>query len=80
MHAVVYKEGSRCRDDGRVRSPLSVPILLAGDRASAGWAGSRRGTGSAGVVSGGRGLRNPSPRLSKLCAVEAAAAAARGPR
>lgn len=36
MHAVVHKEEPLCRDDGRVRSPLSVPILLAKDRASAG--------------------------------------------
>lgn len=80
MHAVVYKEEPLSRDDGRVRSPLSIPILLAKDRASEDWAGSRRGAGSAGVVSGGRGLRSPSPRLSGLCVVEAAAAAARGPR
>lgn len=80
MHTVVYKEEPHCRDDGRVCSPSSFPILLARDRASEGWAGSRRGAGSAGVVSDGRGLHSPSPRLSGLCAVEEAAAAARGPR
>lgn len=51
----------RCPDDGRVRSPLSAPILLARDRAFAGWAGPLRGAGSAGVVSGGRGLCSSSP-------------------